>query len=227
MRRRFTESHLLKTRPKRNNSGAASFAKVVARVVVAVCLALSLFASLVPLRASADAGAMACCVGKAGHCNSGLAAKQRAKPRPEPEPLCGLKPVAGADGEAIAKNTETTYADEVTTETAGDGIIVLATSSEVTNQRTPESQEATEASQPEATPSLHAASLTKPCPADCSAGTTGVVRQPRPREIALLAHGSRGSLPGQVNRQPRSPDIDHATSATLKCSRPRGPPRSS
>ena len=224
MRRRFTESHLLKTRPKRNNSGAASLAKVVARVVVAACLALSLFASLVPLRASADAGAMACCVGKAGHCNSGLVAKQRAKPKPQPEPLCGLKPIAGDDGEAIAKNTETTSADEVTTETVGDGIIVLATSSEVANQRPHESQEATEASQPEASASLHAASLTQPCPADCRAGTTGVVRQPRPREIAVLANSSRGASSTNGNWKPRLPDTNLAASATLKRIRPRGPP---
>ena len=59
--------------------------------LVAIAIALSFFAILVPISsASSDkANAMACCVGKAaGHCDSGIAAKKT--PPPPPEPMCGL-----------------------------------------------------------------------------------------------------------------------------------------
>src|SRR5688572_19497570 len=59
--------------------------------LVAIAVALSFFAILVPISsASSDrANAMACCVGKAtGHCDSGIPAKKT--PPPPPEPMCGL-----------------------------------------------------------------------------------------------------------------------------------------
>lgn len=224
----------MQTRSKRIRSGVVSLAKVAARVVLAACLALSFFASLVPLRVSAHDGAMACCAGKAGHCNSGILAKQSAKPapkpkpksrpEPEPEPMCGLKPPTGAaKSKAITADAEAARGEEVDAKTISDGITVVATSSEVAG-RVAESEAATTSSQPEAIASLHGASLTKPCPADCRAGTTGVVRQPRPREIALLAKHTRGSLPEQASWKPHSLETNLAASATRKCSRPRGPP---
>ena len=57
-----------------------------------LCLfvALSFIAPLLPI-ASASAGSdtMPCCAGKAGHCDSGIPARKR--PQPKPEPMCGLK----------------------------------------------------------------------------------------------------------------------------------------
>jgi hypothetical protein len=196
---------------------------------------LSFFGSLVPLHVSAADGAMACCVGKAGHCDSGLMAKQPAKPAPKPDPddpMCGLKPAAGDDGKVKAEDAKLTdpidvAAKATTDRLTGDEITVLAAPSEVIESvRTAESQDATKSSQPNAPGSLQGASLTKPCPADCRA-STGVVRQPRPREIALLAKNSRESLPERANWQPHSLETNLAASATLKCSRPRGPPSSS
>jgi hypothetical protein len=202
---------------------------MIARAVVAVCLALSFFASLVPLRASADAGAMACCVGKAGHCNSGLLAKHDAqpKPRPEPEPkqkpepMCGLKPAGNDESVAVTEDKPTTEAAE----TSGDGITIVALDSDAAEQGATETSARVAAT---TTPpaSVQLASLTAPCPADCRAGTTGIVRQPRPRELAVLANSSHGTSPGLANWKLRSPDTNLATSATLKRSRPRGPPPS-
>lgn len=207
--RPFTESHFLKTRPKQISAGVVSLAKVAARVVVAACLALSFFASLLPLRAFADAGEMACCAGKAGHCSSGLVAQQQAKPKskpePEPELMCGEKPAAG-EGKASA--------DAIT----DDAEIIVANE---------EAQDAATSSTSVATAALQSATLTKPCPADCRAGAAGVVRQPRPREIALLSKNNRGSLPEQANWKPHSLQPNLAAAATLKRSRPRGPPLSS
>jgi hypothetical protein len=49
-------------------------------------VALSFVAPLLPI-AGASASTMPCCVGKAGHCDSGIAAKKPPQPK---EPMCGL-----------------------------------------------------------------------------------------------------------------------------------------
>lgn len=55
--------------------------------ILCLFVALSFFATLLPV-ASASSETMPCCVGKAsGHCESGIAAKV---PPPKPEPMCGL-----------------------------------------------------------------------------------------------------------------------------------------
>jgi hypothetical protein len=152
--------------------------------------------------------------------------------------MCGLKPSAQAsagnatsENDGITVNDQITVSDEITAEATGDGITILATSSaDVADERAAGHQSADESSPSAATTSqtsLQSPSMTKPCPADCSAGTTSVVRQPRPREAALPAHGSRRTLPEQSNWKPHSHDIDPAAGATLKRARPRGPPLSS
>ena len=64
--------------------------KVFFGKLVAIALALSFSATLVQISsASSDkTNTMACCVGKAGHCDSGISAKK--VPPPPPEPMCGL-----------------------------------------------------------------------------------------------------------------------------------------
>ena len=66
--------------------------KMHKQLLKGMCLlvALSFFATLVQISsASSDKNAMACCVGKAaGHCDSGISAKEI--PPPPPEPMCGL-----------------------------------------------------------------------------------------------------------------------------------------
>ena len=62
--------------------------RLCGRKFFAIAIGLSFFATLVPIvGASAGNSTMPCCVGKAGHCDSGLAAK---KPAPPKEPMCGL-----------------------------------------------------------------------------------------------------------------------------------------
>ena len=57
--------------------------------IFALAIALSFFTALVPIAAaSAGDSTMPCCKGKAGHCDSGLAAKKQ-PPQPK-EPMCGL-----------------------------------------------------------------------------------------------------------------------------------------
>lgn len=55
--------------------------------ILCLIVALSFFATLVPI-SSASSDKMACCIGKAaGHCDSGILAKTPPPPR---EPMCGL-----------------------------------------------------------------------------------------------------------------------------------------
>jgi len=67
------------------------------RPFVAITIALSFIATLIPVASAAltKSSSMACCVGKAGHCDSGIAAKKI--PPPKSEPMCGLH---GAEMEA-------------------------------------------------------------------------------------------------------------------------------
>src|SRR5690349_24651622 len=61
----------------------------VTRPFVAIAIVLSFIATVIPVAsASLTKATMACCVGKAGHCDSGIAAKK--VPPPKSEPMCGL-----------------------------------------------------------------------------------------------------------------------------------------
>src|ERR1044072_4721105 len=75
----------------------ARYKQKVARPLVAITIALSFIATLIPVaRASlTQSSTMPCCVGKARHCDSGIAAKKI--PPPKSEPMCGLH---GAEMEA-------------------------------------------------------------------------------------------------------------------------------
>ena len=70
----------------------------IARRFVAIVVALSFLVMLVPISIAlaGNPGAMPCCTGKsAGHCDSGLSARKRRQPKPEP--MCGLKPTRISD----------------------------------------------------------------------------------------------------------------------------------
>ncbi|HEY6660735.1 MAG TPA: hypothetical protein VI031_06325 [Pyrinomonadaceae bacterium] len=56
--------------------------------MIAIAIALSFIATLAPIAGASASKSMACCAGKAaGHCDSGLAAKEPPAPK---EPMCGL-----------------------------------------------------------------------------------------------------------------------------------------
>src|SRR5215470_15302709 len=59
------------------------------RPFVAIAIVLSFVATVIPVAsASLTKSTMPCCAGKAGHCDSGIAAKK--VPPPKSEPMCGL-----------------------------------------------------------------------------------------------------------------------------------------
>ena len=68
----------------------ARYKQKVERPLVAITIALSFIATLIPVASASltKSSTMACCVGKAGHCESGIAAKR--VPPPKSEPMCGL-----------------------------------------------------------------------------------------------------------------------------------------
>jgi hypothetical protein len=68
--------------------------------------------------------------------------------------------------------------------------------------------------------------LARPCPVGCCTGTTGIFRQPRPREVSLLTSGSDAVHP-QTHFIGDALRTTSAASAYLLRSRPRGPPSAS
>src|SRR5215211_230364 len=128
-------------------------------ILCLLCLfvAFSFIAPLLPI-ASASSNTMPCCVGKAGHCDSGIAPKQVLPPTSEP--MCGLK--------------EATMED--------DGITIVAQPSQTESHQHSHSRAAeTNSSQPAA----ESASLSQPCRMDCGACLASSSRtQKRERVLA-------------------------------------------
>jgi len=130
--------------------------KVFTAKLVALALALSFFAILVPISsASSDkANAMACCVGKeAGHCDSGIPAKKT----PPPEPMCGL------DNSEIENDDITIVAEPSHNESHHS----LSQTAETTSH------------------AAESTSVSKPCQMECGACTASASRQQR-RERGIL-----------------------------------------
>ena len=123
----------------------------VTRPFVAITIALSFIATLIPVASASltKSSTMACCVGKAGHCDSGIAAKK--VPPPKSEPMCGLH---GAEMEA-------------------DGITIVAEPSHTESQHSHSHAAKTNSSQP----SAESRSLSQPCHMNCASCATGAIRQ--------------------------------------------------
>jgi hypothetical protein len=129
-----------------------SLRRKVTRPFVALAIALSFVATVVPVAsASLTKSTMACCIGK-DHCDSGIAAKK--VPPPKSEPMCGLH---GAEMEA-------------------DGITIVAqpVAQPVAETHHSHSHAAkTNSSQPAA----ESASLSRTCHMDCASCATAATRQ--------------------------------------------------
>ena len=189
-----------------NRQRRSSLPKIVARVIVGVCLILSFFAPLISLKVSASSattGAMACCIGKSsGHCSSGLLRKRR--PQPKPEPMCGRK-----------------------NESSGDGITVVVASSnpqDETGQDRAESHSSDVASHNPSSGALYA-SLARPCHTDCCGNSAVAVRQPRSRGAGILPNANLSvGLPTAHLHELLNTTFN--SDEAVKRARPRGPPLS-
>jgi hypothetical protein len=67
------------------------------------------------------------------------------------------------------------------------------------------------------------ASLARPCPVDCCASTTGIVRKPRPRELALRNSGGHSVLAQLHFIRVAIASVAPASAHLLRLL-PRGPP---
>lgn len=164
--------------------------------LVAIAIALSFFAMLVPVSsASSDkANTMACCVGHAtGHCDSPTPAKN--VPQPTSEPLCGLD----------------------NPESENDGIIIVAESSH---------QESHPLLSRNAETTSHAAesiAVSQPCPMDCGACTASSARQQR-RERGVLQPGTSHLASLTILSRFEHQQFFSYSSRDWEQTSPRGPP---
>ena len=128
------------------------------RYLLCLMVVLSFTAPLISIvSASSGSDTMPCCVGKAGHCDSGIAPKQVLPPTSEP--MCGLKGATMED----------------------DGITIVAQPSQTESPHSHSRTAGTSSTQPAA----ESASLSEPCRMDCGACLTGSTRTQK-RERALL-----------------------------------------
>lgn len=164
--------------------------------LVAIAIALSFFAMLVPVSsASSDkANTMACCVGHAaGHCDSGIPA--RTIPQPTSEPLCGLD----------------------NPEPENDGITIVAESAQ---------HESHHSLSRNAETTSHAAesiALSQPCPMDCGACTASSARQQR-RERGVLQPGTNHQPSLTILARFEHQQFFSYSSRDWEQTSPRGPP---
>ena len=176
-----------------------SLRREVARPFVALTIALSFIATLIPVASASltKSNAMACCVGKAGHCDSGITAKK--VPPPKSEPMCGLH---GAEMEE-------------------DGITIVAKSdAEPSHAESHHSHSQTAETTSHAAESL---ALSHPCPMDCGACTASSQRQQR-RERTILQpvtyHNPSLTIHFRFENQP----LSFSSNEDWDQISPRGPP---
>jgi hypothetical protein len=166
--------------------------------LVAITIALSFFATLVPIANASfnKSSAMPCCAGKSAHCDSGIAPKKPLQPKPEP--MCGLKTASLEEDDGITIVAESSHAE-----------------SHYSHSQTAETGSSRNAAE--------SASLSGPCRMDCGACATASSRQQK-RERGVfqpLAYqiSTLTALPGFENLSVlfSSNEDWHQTS-------PRGPP---
>jgi len=159
---------------------------------------LCLFVAAEPFRianAALDkADTMPCCVGKAGHCESGIAAKK--VPPPKSEPMCGLH---GAEMES-------------------DGITIVA-EPVVESPHSHSQAVETNSSQP----SAESNSLGQPCHMDCSSCAASAARQQK-REKSIVQPTRQQASSLTTHSFYEEPVLQFSSNENWKQVCPRGPP---
>lgn len=165
---------------------------------IGVLCFLCLFVAAEPFRiANAsldDANTMPCCVGKAGHCDSGIAAKK--VPPPKSEPMCGLH---GAEME-------------------NDGITIVAeppAESPHSHSQTAESN----SSQPRA----ESNSLGQPCHMDCASCAASAARQQK-REKSIVQPNRQQTSSVTTTSFYEEQTLLFSSNESWEQASPRGPP---
>ena len=167
--------------------------------LIALIIALSFIATLIPIAEASftTLGTMPCCAGKAGHCDSGIAAKK--VPPPKSEPMCGLQ---GAHIES-------------------DGITIVAEPSQTESHHS-HSQAAEKSS---SQPAAGSASLSHVCHMDCGTCATASSRQQKRERSIVLASTYQAVLPA-TSSQLEDHSFLFSSSDSAARINPRGPPAS-
>lgn len=160
---------------------------------------LCLFVAAEPFRiANASinqANTMACCMGKtAGHCDSGIPAKK--VPPLKSEPMCGL------ENAVVEDDTITIVAEPVPESRHSHSQTVESTSSQ---------------------PAAKAASLSSPCPMDCSACATTATRQQK-RERGIVHSTNHHAVSPATSSKYEDQSLLFSSSDHWPQTIPRGPP---
>ena len=172
--------------------------RAIASRLIAITIALSFLALLLPIAVASANNTMACCVGKtAGHCDSGIPAQ---KPQPKPEPMCGRDSSEEAEDDGI-----TIVAEPVTHESHH---------SQSRNAETASTHRAAES-----------ASLTESCKMDCGACASVTSRQQK-REKAIAQDRVRHDFASGVSSHLESPPPSFSSNKDWSRISSRGPPSS-
>jgi hypothetical protein len=170
--------------------------RLCAGKLIAIGIVLSFIAVLVPIAsASRDKNTMPCCVGKAGHCDSGLTEKKI--PQPPSEPMCGLDNAESVD----------------------DGITIVAEPSHNESHHS-HSRVAEDTSSGTAAES---ASLTQPCQMDCGACLSSSTRQQNRERGIVLLYAYRISSVTTLSKFENLP-FAFTSNEDWEQTSPRGPP---
>ena len=165
---------------------------------IGVLFFLCLFVAAEPFRianAALDkADSMACCAGKAGHCDSGIAAKKVAPPKSEP--MCGLH---GAKME-------------------NDGITIVA---EPVIESSHSHSHAAETNS--SNPRAESNSLGQPCHMDCASCAASATRQQK-RERTLVPATRQQTSPVTTQSRYEEQTLLSPANENREQSSPRGPP---
>jgi hypothetical protein len=189
-----------------------SLSRGIASRLLAITIALSFFAMLVPVAsASLDkSGVMACCIGKeAGHCDSGLAG-HKPPPPPEPEPMCEL---TSENLDAI------TIVAEPSTHSHNS-----RRNAESSSQAVAESKAGAETkADAESNASVESASLSRPCPMNCGACTASTSRSQKRQKDIIQARTFHYAAPGALTRFEHLSCVFSSNESWTNLN-PRGPP---
>lgn len=170
------------------------------RCLLCLLVALSFIAPLLSTVSASSGSTMPCCVGKAGHCDSGITPKQVLPPTSEP--MCGLK--------------EATMDDD-------DDIIIVAqplqTESPHSHSQNASSLDGSDSSRTAA----ESASLSQPCRMDCGACLTSSSRTQKRERVLAQEFALRLSSPTIQDRF-NYQSLLFSSNEDWKQTSPRGPP---
>jgi hypothetical protein len=158
------------------------------RALLVTILGLSFFATVVPLSiaSSAEAGLMACCIGKPGHesgsCSSGLL-QPTAEPQPEPELSSDDSSSPGDDSNTAVGDTESEEGSHCNLHASAAG--------DVTSDAARQSETATPSRKADEFSFVRIHALSTPCSSECGPCSVSYTRRPRPREQATNSSVAR------------------------------------